>query len=375
MNESVAMQGALAAMRAVRLISAVTPSNAEAEMEQLLLAFERGVPRLPSWTYTKRDTTGLVENLRELSGAAEYFAEPLRSLYRERIDELRLESALVSEVGDPAFGRHATERHRQTSRAADKLASAWVHEKPADDGPSVASDAPDPRSLLSQVRAAIGAHRVPFTVRPVSGLMALAATGERTVYVARARSLSERRARRVALHEVLGHVLPRVRAARAHPIFALGTAGGTDDQEGLALLYEQRHGLLDGPRRVELARRHLATSAMRGGADFVDVVRHLRGLDPYLSLSEALHIATRTFRGSTGSFQGLGREGVYLPALLRVRACLRKSPRAERILESGQVAVNALRQLSALRAVVPPAADPQLGKQATPSPPVNTATV
>jgi hypothetical protein len=169
--------------------------------------------------------------------------------------------------------------------------------------------------------------------------------------------------------------LPRVRAARAHPIFALGTAGGTDDQEGLALLYEQRHGLLDGSRRVELARRHLATSAMRSGADFIDVVGHLRALDPRMTLSEALHIASRTFRGSTGSFQGLGRESVYLPALVRVRACLRKSPHAERILESGQVAVNALRQLNALRAVDPPAADPQFGKQATPWPPVNTATV
>jgi hypothetical protein len=300
---------------------------------------------------------------------------------------------MVGSVGVVAFGGFATERHHERS-TADALAARWAREQVAEENVErIMSDSLDPRSLLSQLRAAIGAHRVPFAVRPASGLVALAATGERTVYVARGRPLSERTGRRVALHEVLGHVLPRVRAAGAHPIFALGTARGTDDQEGLALLFEQRAGLLDARRRIELGRRHVAAAAMRSGADFVEVVRHLRAIDgsaaggtsqtrtARVSLSEALHIATRAFRGSTGAFPGLGRERVYLPAFLRVVAHLRKNPGAEACLSSGQIAVTALptvaqlHQLSALRAVVPPAADPQLGKQATPCPPVNTATV
>jgi hypothetical protein len=180
-------------------------------------------------------------------------------------------------------------------------------------------------------------------VKVVNGLGALAATGDRTVYVARGRMLSETAARRVATHEVMGHVMPRVRAMGAHPIFTLGTAGGTDDQEGLALLHEERAGLLDDARRLELARRHNAACDMRAGADFVEVVRRLK--DQGTDAAEARRIASRVFRGSDGTFPGLGRELAYLPALSHVRAHLAKHPRDEAVLGCGQVAVRALRDL------------------------------
>jgi len=359
---------ALEAAGKVRLISAVTPVNAESELERLRAAFARGRPGLPRWEYAPRDVASLDEQLRELSRRAGGVAEPLRALYGARVDELRLEARMVGSVGRAAFGGFAAERHRERApgaRAADTLAARWAHEHvPSDDGERIMSDAPDARSLLSQVRAAIGAHRVAFAVRPATGLMALAATGERTVYVARGRALSVRTATRVALHEVSGHVLPRVRATMAHAIFALGTARGTDDQEGLALLYEERAGLLDPARRVELARRHIAARTMRRGADFVEVVRNLRSLDPRVSFSDAIHITARAFRGSTGSFPGLARESAYIPSFLRVASYLRQHPRAELTLASGQVAISALTTLHA-----------QFGKHASPCPLGTTATV
>jgi hypothetical protein len=210
------------------------------------------------------------------------------------------------------------------------------------------------------VRALVGEHRAPFTVCVVRGLHALAATGERTVYVAEGRAVSERTAQRVAIHEVMGHVLPRVHAQRAHPIFTLGTARGNDDQEGLALVHEERHGLLDPQRRGELAGRHIAASLMRAGADFVEVVRHLQR---DVSLERALHTSARVFRGSAGTFPGLGRESVYIPSFMRVSSCLGKDPHAEELLSRGQVAVRALPALA------------QLGKQASPCPPPMTETV
>ena len=351
-------------MRAVRLIGAATPTNGDAELERLAACFAAGRPRLPRWEHRGDDPREAAEELERLAAACRSLPEPARSLYAARIDELRLEAALAASVGRPGFAELAARRYAEdprSSRAADALASRWGMVAP-DEGELVATDSNDPRSLLSRVRAAVGEHRAPFAVRVAPALGTLAATGERTVYVAAGRALGVGAARRVALHEVLGHVLPRVRAARAHPLFLLGTARGTDDQEGLALVYEERAGLLDAARRAELARRHAAVRAMRAGADFVEVVRSLRAAG--VDLRASLAAATRAFRGSEGTFAGLGRESVYLASFSRVRARLQKDPGAERWLASGQVAV------SALAAIVQFA-----GKQASPVPPPMMATV
>jgi hypothetical protein len=147
-----------------------------------------------------------------------------------------------------------------------------------------------------------------------------------------------------------------------HPIFALGTACGADDQEGLALFYEERSGLLDDDRKCELARRTHAATLMRAGADFVDVTRAL--LAANASSRDALAIAARVFRGSNGRTSGLGRECVYLASFERVRACIARDASAEEILSSGQIAVEALAHVRHCA-----------GKHASADPPPKTATV
>ena len=317
---------ALSAMRRVRLIGAATPVNAEAEIERLTAALESGRPSFPRWVHRPERAS-----IPAMTTSSE--------LVRARIDELRLEAAMAEAVGTPAFGKLAAERFEAPPSAADRTAKAWVKLSCAIEGELVRTDASDPRSLLSQVRAAIGRARAPFSVR-VTTLGALAATGEHTVYVAKGRFTTERAARRIALHEVSGHVMPRVRARGLHPIFELGTARGTDEQEGLAVLYEERAGLLDDARRVDLGRRHLAARAMRGGADFVEVARALARMGA--TSRDAIAIASRVFRGSNGRFPGLGRESVYITCFSRVRAHLREHPRDEAILASGQIAIAAL---------------------------------
>ncbi|HEY1955220.1 MAG TPA: tyrosine/phenylalanine carboxypeptidase domain-containing protein [Polyangiaceae bacterium] len=348
-------------MRAVRLIGAASPVNADAETERLAAELGAGRPCVPAWAYRAHDLGGASETLASLARA--FRGEPFAQLYSARIEELRLEAAMVEAVGTARFGELAALRFRQTPRAvraADAMATAWAPLPSRDDDERVPTDSGDPRSLLSRVRAAIGRHRAPFSVRVAPSLGTLAATGERTVYVAAGRSLGERAARRIALHEVEGHVMPRVRARSAHPIFALGTARGTDDQEGLALFYEERAGMLDAARRVELARRHLAARAMQAGADFVEVARGL--VDLGADAREAVVIASRAFRGSDGRSPGLGRECVYITCFLRVRDLVREDPGAERVLASGQVALDAIAQLVA-------------GRHASPEPPATSPTL
>ncbi len=239
-------------------------------------------------------------------------------------------------------------------REAAELCARWLAEEPepqpGEDSALIATDSEDPRSLLSQMRAAVGALRLPFSVVTRTALAPLAATGERVILVAAGRPLREKDAARTVLHEVEGHACPRARAAGARvALFRAGTARGCDDQEGRALLLEDRAGLLGHGRRRHLALRHRAVQAMLDGATFHDVARMLvdgHDLDP----ADAVLISERAFRGGDGIRPGLGRERVYLESLVRVRRHLANRPQDEEVLACGQVAVEAC---EALRAFAP----------------------
>src|SRR5262249_10654130 len=140
-------------------------------------------------------------------------------------------------------------------------------------------------------------------------LASLAATGDGFVQIAADRWMSRRDVQRTVLHEIDGHVLPRLAGERAAlGIFGVGTAWGSGDQEGRALALERRMGFLEPGRRRELALRHVAARSVEAGADFTSTARFL--LDQGAPLEDALRIAARVHRGG-----GLGREAVYLPAL------------------------------------------------------------
>jgi hypothetical protein len=267
-------------------------------------------------------------------------------LVRGRIDELLLECRVVGAIGTPAIGALAETRFgpRGDISPAEvrRLATAWTREPPpVRRERTVTSDAPSEVSLLSRMRAAVRAMSLPFDVIPSPTLSALAATGHRTILVATGREVTDAVARRTVLHEVSGHAAPRARAARTDdPLLVLGTAGGHDDQEGYALLLEERAGCVDAERTFELGARHIAAASMRSGASFVEVVRELRALGA--DVTRAVLFAERAFRGSSGDGAGLGREAIYLEAFLRVKRRIEKHPRDEAILSSGQIGVAAL---------------------------------
>ncbi len=247
-------------------------------------------------------------------------------------------------VGTPRFAERARARFCASAEQdrADALAASWSREVDAPAATAViASDDRDPRSLVSRLRAEVVRRGLPLTVRTSPSISALAAIGGDTLWVAEGRPLAAIDVERTVVHEIEAHALPRMRA-RSLPIglFAIGTARGGDDQEGYALwLEEERH--VSGPgRKRELAARHHAVSRMHAGADFVSVVRALRSSG--MALEASLRTAERAFRGLNGLTPGLGRERVYLEALVRVRDHLERHPHDERVLSAGQVAVDAI---------------------------------
>ncbi|MDI1448633.1 tyrosine/phenylalanine carboxypeptidase domain-containing protein [Polyangium sp. 6x1] len=325
----------------VRMILCTTPTNLRQELDRLGSVWARGDHEAPRFSYeAPPDHDGLVRALGELAAFLENEG-PLGAVYAGRAREIAAEALVCSAVGTKglfAAARNRFGRRDHYDDAADDLAGRWLSEPPprAEDEPLIRSDDEAAEgSLLVRMRAEIGAQRLPFRVVVVRDLSSLAATGEGVVQVAAGRFMTRADVERTVLHEMDGHVLPRCRAAGMPlGIFVIGTQCGADDQEGRALLLERRAGALVGGRRRELACRHVAARKLEAGADFVEAARHL--LSHGASLPDALRITARVYRGG-----GLGREVVYLPALLRVEAALAVDPALDGVLGAGRVSVDA----------------------------------
>ena len=342
------------AVRSVRLLGSVVPRNAPQERARILSALEAGHTVSPRWTYARTDHTLLRKALARAATSLAAESHPVAQLYAARARELEVEAALSSEAGTTVLGAHARARFRslspQAAGEATILARKWIAEghealttaDPNDTEELLASDSTEPGSLFTRLREEVGRLGLPFAVVVQPSLSALAATGERHILVAAGRMTRKEDVERTVMHEVEAHAIPRTRAAQARlAIFQIGTARGIDDQEGLALVLEERGNYLKPRRKRELAARHLAVEAMDGGASFADALSALvkeHGLPP----GEAVLVAERAFRGGDGTSPGLGRERIYLEAFLRVGDHLAKKPTDEGILTSGQVSLDAI---------------------------------
>lgn len=354
------------AVRSVRLLGSVVPRNAPQERARIISALEAGQPVNPRWTYARTDHTLLRKALARAGQSLAAEPHPFAQLYAARARELEVEAALASEAGTAVLGALARARFRslspQAAGEATILARKWIaegHEALAvGDGMSsstgapaeelLPSDAPVPGSLLTRMREEVGRLALPFAVVVQPSLSALAATGERHILIAAGRMTRHEDVERTVMHEIEAHAIPRTRAAQARlAIFQIGTARGIDDQEGLALVLEERGNFLSPRRKRELAARHLAVEAMDGGATFADALSALVK-EHGLTVADAVLVAERAFRGGDGTSPGLGRERIYLEAFLRVGEHLAKKPTDEGILTSGQVSLDAIPVLGPL---------------------------
>ena len=152
-----------------------------------------------------------------------------------------------------------------------------------------------------------------------------------------------REARRLAVHEVFGHLVSAFNG-RTQPlgVLAIGTAGSYGDQEGVSLYLEELAGLLDASRQRTLAGRLLATHAMHSGVSFGDAARTLV-LEQGFSPADAVTLCERSFRGG-----GVARDAVYLGSWLRVRNAVSHQRTSLGELQLGKVSLSALPELRRL---------------------------
>ncbi|MCC6898212.1 MAG: DUF1704 domain-containing protein [Polyangiaceae bacterium] len=353
-------RGLTEAERRIALVERCRPLGLRAEQARLAAAWQRGEARAPRWELAP------APNLSELRALLEAVADRVEllggvgGLYADRARELALEAQLAERIGTPEFAKLADRRFAvdrgDDGAAAETWAHAWVRAGGEPEPTPLVETDDETRadSLLSLMQAMVGELRLPFRVTVSPDLMSAAATGDGVIVIRGGARLSTSEAERIVHHEVVGHALPRVRAGQEScGIFSVGTAQGSDDEEGRALLIERRLGYLGEQRRAELGQRHLAALSVRRGADFVETVRLL--LEVGARTPAAVAVATRVHRGG-----GLAREIVYLTALSRVTRCLEADLGSERFLERGRVAVAALpclRELEDAGAFAPVAAE------------------
>ena len=330
----------------VALLDRVRPTNLTRELTRLTRAFEAGQKPSPAFEYGARPVLGAVRSELSSLATARDQSDPEQRLLAERARELELEAALGEQVGEAAFDALARQRFPLPAEpgATRKLAELFLSAPAAvNDAENTgilhdSGDTRDPHSLWSQLTRLLDAERFPVRVEIVVGLVSLAAVASGVVRVRAGARLSEKTARRIALHEVEGHVRPRVNAQRLGGVFSAGSAHASRDEEGRAILLEERAGLLDAERRRELGRRYLAVESLRDGAEFWDTVTLLgqRGA----TLAAAVELTSRVHRGG-----GLGRESIYLIGYQRVATALGKKPELEQVLRSGRVTLDAAEAL------------------------------
>ena len=356
-----------------RLLPALTARNGADERARLVRALEQDEPLEPRWELQRRRVEPQV--WRMLADARLLAEESVaRTLYLARFEELELELHMIESLGDARTIRRMAAHHFGTGsetirvdteeislrRVADRMLTEL---SPEPEERVVPADAPSGPSLAGIVRALARAAGLEIEVKVEPRLVANAAAGERTVYVA-ARTFGRREAQRLAVHEVLGHLVAAANG-RAQPlgILAAGTAGSFGDQEGLALFLEERAGLMDGSRLRTLAARVWITARLHDGARFGDSVRELHrvhGFEP----TEAVALGERAYRGG-----GVARDACYLRGWMNVRGAVGTGEVRLDELRSGKVGVAdvpALRGLLAAGVIRPPLYRPETPKGTAP---------
>jgi hypothetical protein len=330
----------------VALLDRVRPLNLTSELVRLTRGFEAGQRLQPAFEYAPRAQLANVRHeLSELANGLDA-QDTEQRLLAERARELELEAALAEHVAEPTFAELARERFplseqpEATAKLAAHFLSAQFAASPAENSGILhdSSDTRDPHSLWSELSRRLHAERFNVRIEVVVGLVSLAAVADGVVRVRAGARLSAPTAQRIALHEVEGHVRPRVTGQQLGGVFVAGSARASEDEEGRAILLEERAGLLDAGRRQELARRYLAAESVRTGGEFWDTVTLLgqRGA----TLASAVELAIRVHRGG-----GLGRELIYLVGYHRVAVALGRRPELERVLVSGRVTIAAAEAL------------------------------
>lgn len=354
---------------AARTLPALTADNAHEERARLVAGLGRGEPLVPRFTLEprpvpraafrridelRRQVPELVAALAAAAREGGFIGGVAEALYRDKLDELELDLMLLDALGRPRAVRTLAARRYGTGArlvptehgevALGACARVLLDRLEPHAEPKELPAEGSQGSLGQLVRALAGSIGLDIEVRVEPRLASGAAAGEHTVFLA-ARRFGRVEAERLAIHEVLGHLVAAHNGRKqALRIFEWGTADSFADQEGTALYLEAKHGVMDAARMRVLAGRVLATDMMHGGASFSETAHTLHRIERFTPL-EAIGIAERAYRGG-----GVARDASYLLGYLRVHYAIGSGAVTLDELRAGRLSVAGVPAMRALAA-------------------------
>ncbi len=336
---------------AARLLVGSTTHSDPAERHRLTRCIARAEHAKPRWEWRPVAVERSV--WRELARARELAADSeAPDLYLPRLEELETELLLLESLGRSKQVRPMAARLFGTGGervfpdvkqtildAAHEILADTPLEQEQKTIPASSTDGVNLHDLMLAYAKHVGLH---IAVRVDPDLIANAAVGERTVFIAD-RRFGAHEAQRLATHEVYGHLVSGFNGrTQTLGVFAVGTARSYGDQEGVAIYLEELAGLLDPCRQRTLAGRLLATHAMHAGVSFSDAARTLVSEHDF-SAAGAVTLCERAFRAG-----GVARDAVYLTSWLRVRRAVARGETNLGELQMGKVSLSALPEVRRL---------------------------
>lgn len=336
----------------IGLLSRFNPRAFEQEARRLISAGREGNEPPPAFDYV--GFLGEDESRKELEEIrvelVSWGPQPVAELLLERLNELELELELVRARGTSDVSSLSSRRFAYSEEErgqAQACAEHWLSETRS---PS-REDEEGPEEERLSLAFALACHpwvlRLGCEVREAD-IPSVAAITSDGLVVQRGYRATRRELWRICVHELGAHFEPRFRARCADPPFRIGTAGCSEDEEGRAVLLEERAGFLDDARKRELAARHWAAAAALQGREWRSVAHELAAQG--CSWEQAVRVSLRAFRGGelrSGVLRGgLGREVIYLASYLRVKQSLSERPELEAWMERGRISIAGAARLS-----------------------------
>lgn len=320
----------------VRLLDRATPSSFSGAVEGMVAG---SIPldafRMPVSPLTSSALAD--ETVRRVLDALARVPPDLRAeLLVERASELLFEIELARSLGTPDVVdliQGALSSFTDQLAEADASSEEWLA------GPDAEEEDEEAPSVLLEEMARIEVEERGLFVRVVARDMpSRAAAGPGTLFVQRRLVVSRKVARRILVHELDGHLLPRLSGVALGAPFSIGPSGASFDEEGYALELERRSGFLEGSRRRELALRHRASRRSLSGDSPDLIVQELCDLG--LARDVAIRIWARAARGP-----GLGRDLSYLAGFIQVSRAFARDPGLERWFRMGRMSAGAALRL------------------------------
>lgn len=320
----------------------INPSNIDEERERVLRDHDHN----PLFTYpeVEFDFDDIQQRLHEI----DEHDSPMGALLNEKRNLFIDKCEMLNNRGTPKFSVFARKVYGLPSRdVLDKAVSFFSLDSEKE--PKVLSS----RQAAGMLQAEINHYGFPYEVgERVMSSSAMVLVAKRRIFVRKGFSFSDNFVRRLITHEIGTHVL-RAENGREQPfmMFFHGFPDYLKTEEGLAVVNEERFGLLNNDNMKNYAARAMAVK-MAMTKSFSKIFNYLL---EFFSPRTAFKIALRAKRGiaDTSKPGGCPKDYVYIDGYLKVKEYL-ESGGSIRELYYGKVDIGHLHMIEEIPGINPP---------------------